>query len=87
MIRVILVNLLLLLVPTMVYFTYVYFRRRSSPNDAIVADAPIFWLLAAGALLVMVALTFLAQWESIAPGGTYVPPHVEDGRVVPGHIE
>lgn len=87
MIRVILVNLLLLLLPIMVYFGYVYFRRLNAPDQDIMADAPIFWLLAAGAGLMLIGLIYLGQWERGDPGGKYVPPRFEDGVIVPGHIE
>jgi hypothetical protein len=39
--------------------------------------------------LVLVAASFLI-WgitEGSGQQGVYVPPHVEDGRVVPGHVE
>jgi Family of unknown function (DUF6111) len=87
MIRIILVNLLLLLLPMVVYFSYVYFRRQGEPNDEIVANAPIFWLLAGGAGMMLIVLVVLGQWESGDPSGRYVPPQVKDGIVVPGHIE
>ncbi len=87
MIRIILVNLLLLLLPLILYFGYIYFRNRQTPNQQILGDAPIFWLLAGGAGLMLIALIALGQWEVGDPTGKYVPPHVEDGVVVPGHIE
>ena len=87
MIRVVLLNLLLLLLPLVLYFSYVYVRRRSMPNSEIVANAPIFWLLAAGTGLMLVGLVVLGQWESGELKGRYVPPRIEDGRIVPGHFE
>jgi uncharacterized SAM-binding protein YcdF (DUF218 family) len=87
MIRIVLVNLLLLLLPLIVYFAYVYLRRRSVPSEEIVADAPIFWLLAGGAALVLIALVFLVRWETGDPKAKYVPPRFEDGVIVPGHYE
>ncbi len=87
MIRIILVNLLLLLLPIMIYFGYVYVRRRDVPGDDIMADAPIFWLLAAGAGLMLIGLVYLGQWETGDPGGRYVPPSFQDGVIVPGRIE
>jgi hypothetical protein len=87
MIRIILVNLLLLLLPAILYFSYIYLRRGEEENQEIVADAPIFWLLAAGAGLMLAALVVIGQWEEGDPGGRYVPPQVRDGVIVPGHIE
>jgi len=87
MIRIVIVNLLLLLLPLVVYFAYVYLRRQNEPEEDIMADAPIFWLLAAGAALMLVGLIFLGQWETGGLEGQYVPPRFEDGVIVPGHTE
>ncbi|NJM36103.1 MAG: hypothetical protein HC850_17030 [Rhodomicrobium sp.] len=87
MIRIILVNLLLLLLPMIVYFSYIYLRRGDKQDQEIVADAPIFWLLAAGASLMLIVLVVFGQWEEGDPQGRYVPPQVRDGVIVPGHIE
>lgn len=87
MIRIILVNLLFLLLPTVLYFGYVYIRRRNQPNGEILANAPIFWLLAGGAAMMLIALIVLGQWEVGDPRGRYVPSQFKDGVLIPGHIE
>ena len=87
MIRVILINLLLLLLPTVIYFAYIYIRRNRSPDAEVMADAPIFWLLASGAALCVLVLIYFVDWTGNVPGGRYIPPHYEDGVVVPGRVE
>lgn len=87
MIRIILINLLLLLLPLIVYFTYVALRRQTQPDAEMVANAPIFWLLAAGAGLMLIAIVVLGQWETGSTSGRYVPPQYKDGVLVPGHFE
>ena len=87
MIRVVLLNLLLLLTPVILYFAYVYVRRRREPDLELMENAPIFWLLAAGVGLMLVGLVTLGQWESGGLEGRYVPPRIEDGQIVPGHFE
>ena len=87
MIRVILVNLLFLLFPSILYFAYVYLRRRENPNAQILSNAPIFWLLAAGVSLMLASLIIFGQWHGGPPGKNYVPPRFQDGVVIPGHIE
>lgn len=52
------------------------------------SEAPIVWLGAAGLLLAAIATAGLL----LLPGGDkasgiYVPPHLENGRIVPGHLE
>jgi hypothetical protein len=87
MIRIVLVNLLFLLLPLILYFAYVFLRQRNEPNDEILADAPIFWLLALGVIMMIGAIVFLGKWEGGDPDKTYVPPQYRDGVIVPGHYE
>lgn len=57
-------------------------RRVASPPSF--ADAPWLVLAGAGVSLLIVVLLGLAFFGGGAPPGTrYVPPHMEDGRVVP----
>lgn len=87
MIRIVLINVLLLLFPVLLYFSYVYLRHRDRPNEEILSNAPIFWLLAFGAVLMLGSLIFFGKWEGGAPGKQYVPPVYRDGVIVPGHVE
>ena len=87
MIRIILVNLLFLLLPLIIYFAYVLLRQSPESNDGILTNAPIFWLLAAGVGLMLIAIVILGRWEGGKPGKTYVPPVYRDGVVIPGHYE
>jgi hypothetical protein len=87
MTRIILVNLLFLLLPLIIYFAYALLRQTSEPDDGILTNAPIFWLLAAGVALMIMAIVILGRWEGGELGKTYVPPQYRDGVVVPGHYE
>jgi hypothetical protein len=87
MIRIVLVNILLVLFPALLYFSYVYLRRRGEPDEEILSDAPIFWLLAAGVALMIISLAIFGKWEGGPPDKRYVPPRFEDGVVIPGHLE
>jgi uncharacterized membrane protein YedE/YeeE len=87
MIRIILVNLLFLLLPLIIYFAYVLLRQSGEPEHGIVTNAPIFWLLAGGVGLMLIAIVTLGRWEGGEPGKTYVPPQFKDGVVIPGHYE
>ena len=89
MIRVVIENVLLFLLPTAVYIAYVLLtRREASSAGAVLNDAPLVWLFVAGALMVVATLIYYA---SITPGGTpgqvYVPPHMKDGRIEPGQLK
>ena len=87
MIRIILVNLLFLLLPLIIYFVYVFLRQSAEPDEGILTNAPIFWLLAAGVGLMLMAIVILGRWEGGDPDKNYVPPQFKDGVVIPGHYE
>lgn len=88
MIRIVAENILLFLLPTIVYVAYVYMTREEKPGAMrVLDDAPLIWLFVAGAVLVV---TMLASFGSITggkPGEIYTPPSYKDGRIQPGHIE
>jgi len=90
MIRVVIENVLLFLLPTAMYIGYVLLTRHTSATGAnALNDAPLVWLFAAGALLVAATLVYYA---SITPGGdmkrVYVPPHMsKDGHIEPGQLK
>lgn len=87
MIRLVLLNLLFLLIPSILYFAYVYARNRERPGEEVLSNAPIFWLFAAGVASMLISLALFGQWEGGAPGKQYVPPRIQDGVIVPGHVE
>lgn len=90
MIRIVLENILLFLLPTVVYVAYVAMRRRDKPNNSpqqILDDAPLFWLLAAGAIVMLTVLAFFSTETGGRPGQGYEPPVYRDGKIVPGRKE
>lgn len=81
MLRVLLEFLLPLLLPFLVYLAYVALARAAARGW--LQDAP--WPQLAGAGLVLAAIS-LVTWSLMSgapPEQVYVPPHLEDGRVVP----
>lgn len=95
MIRIILTYLVPLALPTAVYLLWFWLTRQraASGQAAVAAEAeegewwrtvPWAWLALAGIALVGATLFVFALSGGGTPGETYVPPHVEDGRVVPG---
>jgi hypothetical protein len=52
------------------------------------SDAPVVWLGAAGLGLATIAtLGLLLLQDGDKRSGIYVPPHLENGRIVPGQLE
>ena len=76
---------LLFLLPFALYALFLKLEQRDA--EAPKRAYPFTWLFAAG--LALVALSFLIWGLSEGAGrqGVYVPPHVEDGRVVPGRVD
>ena len=67
MIRVVIENILLFLLPTAVYLAYVLLTGAAPPRPAtVVNDAPLIWLFVIGALCVGATLVYYA---TITPGG------------------
>jgi hypothetical protein len=84
MLRVLLQYLVPLLLPFAVYAVYVVLTERRQP-DWLGLDGR-HWLLLGGAGLMLVAIS-MVTWSlrSGAPSSEkYIPPHLEDGRIVPG---
>ncbi len=58
--------------------------QRASPPPGF-ADMPWLILASAGVSLVLVTLLALVLFDDgSSPGGTYIPPHMEDGKLIPG---
>ncbi|HLB07700.1 MAG TPA: DUF6111 family protein [Alphaproteobacteria bacterium] len=97
MIRIIIENLLLFLLPTLVYVAYVLMTRpEEEANGAagkatlgahVLDNAPLLWLFGAGAALVIVTLVAFGSISGGKPGQHYEPPAMKDGRIEPGHLD
>jgi hypothetical protein len=88
MIRIVAENILLFLLPTIVYVAYIYMTREEKPGAMrVLDDAPLIWLFVAGAALVVITLVSFGSVTGGKPGQVYTPPSLKDGRIEPGHIE
>ena len=85
MIRVILWNLFLFLLPFLLTALWAMWVRRTSPREAVLRS----WSQAAllGAILVISSLVVWRVSTGYAPEKTYIPPALNDGQVVPGRFE
>jgi hypothetical protein len=89
MIRIVFENLLLFLMPSALYFGWVYLTRKAGKSGPTFSDAPLTLLCAAGAALVIITLVvFEDDKEGGRPGQTYQPPEMrKDGTISPGRIK
>lgn len=88
MIRIVIENLLLLLLPTLIYVAWVFLTSRGPGTQRkSLNDAPFIWLFLAGILLAVSVLVTFGTLEGGAPGQAYRPPEFRDGKIVPGHVD
>jgi hypothetical protein len=88
MIRIIIENVLLFLLPTIIYIAYVYMTRDEKPGAArVLDDAPLLWLFLAGVVLILVTLITFGSMSGGKPGQHYTPPIYKDGHIEPGHVD
>lgn len=88
MIRVVIENVVLFLLPMAIYVTYVLLTRRADAKGGLLDDAPFLWLMLAGTVLVLVVLIAFGSTSGGKPGQTYVPPSLtKDGKIDPGRLK
>ncbi len=87
MIRIILINLFLLLLPFIIYFAYVFLVKGGRGKNEPINFTPLIVLFGIGLILMMGAIAYFIQFEAGEPGQRYIPPRVEDGVLRPGRLE
>ena len=88
MIRPVLTELTLFFVPFALYALFLWGSKRGGVLDRASWPLPhVLYLLIAAFLLVAGSFIVLAQWGGAPPHSTYVPAHIEDGKLVPGQTK
>lgn len=82
MIRVVIENIVLFLLPTVVYVVFAALIRTDGKRS--LDDAPVLWLIVGGALLVVTVLVVFGQTPGGLPDQHYEPPVFKDGKLQPG---
>jgi 4-amino-4-deoxy-L-arabinose transferase-like glycosyltransferase len=84
--RVFLTIILPLELPTALYVLWAVSAGRVDMAAAAPwRELPWTWLGAIGVVLVVAVLAYAVEFGGTKEG-TYVPPHLENGHVVPGHV-
>lgn len=88
MIRVVIENIFLFLLPSLIYITF-RFVRQSSAGEAgkLLDDAPFVTLFAAGASLVVLTLIVFGSRVGGDPRQGYQPPVLTDHGIESGRIK
>lgn len=77
-----------LVLPTLLYLAWLGVMRWSRSSGAVSWRAlPWVWLGVTGVALTALVLFVVTVHFGTSVSGVYVPPHAENGRIVPGHIE
>jgi hypothetical protein len=87
MIRPILTEILLFLTPFAAYALFLYATRAGVLHPESWSPKVIGVLTAVAVALMIGGFVVLAQLDHHPARSTYVPPHVEDGKLVPGHFK
>ena len=84
MIRPLLTEVGIFLIPFAVYALFLVATRSGVMTQSSWPVHMIAKLAIGSLLLVIVSLVLLANFSGAPPRSTYVPAHLEDGRLVPG---
>lgn len=88
------VRIILLLAPIALFFLWLRYAKKKAvatdANDIIAiehATREILWGVGALAVITIMAIVVLRMKESGDPSNVYVPPHTENGEIIPGNFE
>ena len=84
MIRPFLTEISLFITPFVLYALFLWATREGVLDVSAWSLPRLMWLTISALVLVITSFLFLAQFGGAPPGSTYVPAHMEDGRLVPG---
>jgi hypothetical protein len=87
MARYIALDFVFFLLPFVIYAVWLIFTRGSMLNMPDWEVRTVAYLSIAGAAVLLVAVFAFTSFNQAPPEGVYVPAHIEDGKVVPGHID
>ena len=75
------------LVPFAIYAAWLIFTRGSLKNLDDWQVRTLAYLTIAGSALLLVAVFAFTSFNQVPPSGVYVPAHIENGVIVPGHFD
>ena len=85
MLRAIIEEVFLFVLPFCVFAGYLVVKRRN-PLDVDHWSRHVFWLAVVGLAIVIAAVAY-GGWSAPQNQGAYEPPHMENGTLVPGRFK
>jgi hypothetical protein len=86
MIRPVLSELLLFLLPFVLYAVFLWATRAGVMVPESWSISRLITLAIVSFVLVIGSFIYFANYTGAPPGSTYVPAHIEDGKFVPGQV-
>ena len=86
MIRPVLTELALFVAPFLAYALFLWFTKTSVLDRAWWSMKVMLTLTIVALLLMIGSFIYLGHFTGMPHDGTYVPAHVEDGKLVPGRV-
>lgn len=87
MIRTILIDIVLFLTPFALYAVFLFATRAGVLHPESWPLRVLIWLTLVAVVLLVVSSFMLAQRSGAPAGSHYIPPHMENGKLVPGQIK
>ena len=88
MLRVVATIIVPLILPSVLYLAWMWLVGSSERGEPAAWGAlPWLWLAAIGVVLLAAVLFVVTVHFGTSTPGVYVPPRLENGRIIPGHIE
>jgi hypothetical protein len=87
MIRPVFTEVALFLVPFLVYAVFLWSTRAGVLDASAWSPVRLAWLLIAALSLMVGSFVVLAQFGGAPARSTYVPAHVDDGKLRPGQTK
>ncbi len=84
MIRPVLTEIALFLAPFAAYAVFLWATRAGVLDPASWPLPRLLWLTIVALVLLLGSFLVIAQFSHFPPGSSYMPAHIEDGRLVPG---
>ena len=84
MIRPVLTEVAIFLIPFVAYALFLIATRSGVLTSSSWPVHLVAKLVLGSLLLVVISFVLLAHFSGAPPNSTYVPAHIEDGRLVPG---
>ena len=84
MIRPVFTEIALFVAPFLVYAIYLWATRAGVFDPESWSWSTIAWLTIISLVLMLGSFVLIAHFSGYAPNSTYVPAHMENGRLVPG---